>query len=1001
MGLIAYSQSTGYFRYDSIRMEKFGGNAELILLNSTRNATGGALINLGNGRTGFSTSVLAANQIDLFAIFGDSNGQGWGNSTLSPAIISGIAYQYYNNTLTAKTGDPIGNANTGSAWPAFANTWYTITGRKICFVPVGIPGSTMNLTADGGLGNWDSTGALLDTGIARTNRAMTALAAAGYTVMFRGVLTGLGGNDALAINASTINVAAYTQSFTKFRARIRSAFGPKTPIYIHQLGKQVTGTDAGHALVRAAQISATNADSLTNIVFWNAQYFITRSLQTDQYHYSQAGYNEMGRIMAEQIANSGGNKMQEQGNNIWFSKGNVGIGITKGIPTYQLDVSDSIRVSDMIFSRRGFAGAPSITTSSYLTIKAGQDILIQQSIAGSPAEYRFAQNDEGTSGTGARPFTGVINAFNFGAGGVPDIRRHLFITTGGTSNRAGNIVLKPNTPYWLTRDTTQNGTDSVIVELNTAGAFYVKGGKAHFDTDTVQVQNRINKAGDTTNYKPAVFDSNGNLFVGAWNGGGGGSGTVTSVAAGYGTSFTTITSSGSVVVDSAFIQTKLRGMKLVDSMVSVNNGRYAALLSGTGLVSFSGTTPTFNTTSSSIAGIISDETGSGAMTFATSPTFTTDITTPKINGSTAGSGTLTLMSTTNGTKGKILFGTSAYDEVNNRLGVGTAIPATTFEVAGTALVQALQLQGTGVNGNLFTASTTNMTSTSTSNYLLPGGSGTSFRVAINGTTASTLGSGQDAADLVLTGSSSSEFSSGTHPRIGTLFVGSKTVTNAAGSTDTLYGAYFNGPATGVTPNVGSWNSIFNNGDVLIKQGKLRIGGAGLGTAQIDLAGTTSGIVSVKTQAAAGTYNFNLPTTAGNSGEALISAGGGSSAMTWLALAQGTYTPTVAEVTNGGGAGGTTAYACQYSRTGNTVTVSGKITIDVNATSTLSEVSMTLPIASNFTAPEQAGGAAIPSNNDTIGLSIVANAAADKVYFTGFPATSVGVNYSFIFQYQIL
>jgi hypothetical protein len=50
-----YSQSIGYFRYDSIRFEKVGGNAEFILLNSTRGVTGGVLTNLGNGRTGFVT----------------------------------------------------------------------------------------------------------------------------------------------------------------------------------------------------------------------------------------------------------------------------------------------------------------------------------------------------------------------------------------------------------------------------------------------------------------------------------------------------------------------------------------------------------------------------------------------------------------------------------------------------------------------------------------------------------------------------------------------------------------------------------------------------------------------------------------------------------------------------------------------------------------------------------------------------------------------------------
>lgn len=46
----------------------------------------------------------------------------------------------------------------------------------------------------------------------------------------------------------------------------------------------------------------------------------------------------------------------------------------------------------------------------------------------------------------------------------------------------------------------------------------------------------------------------------------------------------------------------------------------------------------------------------------------------KVGGSFSSGGNLTLQSTSHATKGKILFGTSAYDEVNNRLGIGTTNP---------------------------------------------------------------------------------------------------------------------------------------------------------------------------------------------------------------------------------------------------------------------------------------------------------------------------------------
>jgi len=57
-------------------------------------------------------------------------------------------------------------------------------------------------------------------------------------------------------------------------------------------------------------------------------------------------------------------------------------------------------------------------------------------------------------------------------------------------------------------------------------------------------------------------------------------------------------------------------------------------------------------------------------------------------GGTGSGDDLTLQSTAHATKGKILFGTSAYDEVNNRLGIGTASPATPLHVVGQSTVTA-------------------------------------------------------------------------------------------------------------------------------------------------------------------------------------------------------------------------------------------------------------------------------------------------------------------------
>ena len=62
---------------------------------------------------------------------------------------------------------------------------------------------------------------------------------------------------------------------------------------------------------------------------------------------------------------------------------------------------------------------------------------------------------------------------------------------------------------------------------------------------------------------------------------------------------------------------------------------------------------------------------------------------------------------------------------------------------------------------------------------------------------------------------------------------------------------------------------------------LGVAGTTLGT--LSLTGNTSGTITIQPQAAAGTYNFNLPTGAGTSGQPLLSGGGGSTAMTFGTL----------------------------------------------------------------------------------------------------------------------
>lgn len=55
-------------------------------------------------------------------------------------------------------------------------------------------------------------------------------------------------------------------------------------------------------------------------------------------------------------------------------------------------------------------------------------------------------------------------------------------------------------------------------------------------------------------------------------------------------------------------------------------------------------------------------------------------------------------------------------------------------------------------------------------------------------------------------------------------------------------------------------------------------------------GSSSGNITIRPQAAAGTYNFNFPTSAGSAGQVMTSQGGGATAMTWTTLGLITAAP---------------------------------------------------------------------------------------------------------------
>lgn len=114
------------------------------------------------------------------------------------------------------------------------------------------------------------------------------------------------------------------------------------------------------------------------------------------------------------------------------------------------------------------------------------------------------------------------------------------------------------------------------------------------------------------------------------------------------------------------------------------------------------------------------------------------------------------------------------------------------------------------------------------------------------------------------------------------------------------------------------------------------------------------------------------------------------------IASGTYAATLTGISNVATSSAVSDFT--YSRTGDVVTFSGAIIITATATSTLTELEVTLPVASSFTSSGNLSGTV---NSDTVFGYVYANTANAKarIAFTS-PGTGSPGAVRFICQYKV-
>ncbi len=115
------------------------------------------------------------------------------------------------------------------------------------------------------------------------------------------------------------------------------------------------------------------------------------------------------------------------------------------------------------------------------------------------------------------------------------------------------------------------------------------------------------------------------------------------------------------------------------------------------------------------------------------------------------------------------------------------------------------------------------------------------------------------------------------------------------------------------------------------------------------------------------------------------------------VTSGTYTPTVSNVSN---AAASTTRAARYTRIGNVVHVSGQVDVDATTTLTITQIRISLPIASNFSSTLEGSGVIVSDKQLSAGR-IESENTTDTMQASFVPTSVANDTFNYVFTYEII
>lgn len=239
------------------------------------------------------TDDTTADGKQVFLVIGDSNANGFGESVpVVPADTLYLANAAGSSISEITTQSVSSDAISGSSWQQMAIDYKADTGKRTVLVQRGVGGSYIYTAGT----NWYTSGTLYAPAIAAADATLVLL---GLTKL-KAIIINLGLNDVRA-GTTDVNFETALQSLI---SRLTTKY-PGIPILYVQVGRTETLTfSAGLYAARKRIVAKAEAVADMHVVGSGCAMVGAGLMNVDALHYTQAGYNHIGSMLARWFKNS-------------------------------------------------------------------------------------------------------------------------------------------------------------------------------------------------------------------------------------------------------------------------------------------------------------------------------------------------------------------------------------------------------------------------------------------------------------------------------------------------------------------------------------------------------------------------------------------------------------------------------------------------------------------------------------------------------------------------